>query len=125
MSEVNKYSNIRVNYKIWISAEDGTNILGDDKFILLKSIKESGSLRIAAEKLKMSYRKAWGDLKNCEELLGFALINKHRGGSDGGGTVLTAEGERFIQTYESMQTNFQGAVTNILKDFKKTLKGIS
>ena len=73
----------------------------------------------------MSYRKAWGDLKNCELLLGFNLIEKHRGGSDGGGTVLTAEGERFIQTYESMQSKFQSAVTDILKDFKKTLKGIS
>lgn len=125
MSEVSKYSNIRVNYKIWISAEDGTNILGDDKFMLLATINESGSLRTAAEKLNISYRKAWGDLKKCEELLGFALIEKHRGGSDGGGTILTTEGERFIETYETMQMHFQGAVSDIIRDFKKTLKGVN
>ncbi|MEI7595579.1 MAG: LysR family transcriptional regulator [Bacteroidota bacterium] len=122
MSEFKKYSNIHVNYKIWVNAEDGTSILGDDKFLLLKTIKEEGSLKMASVKLKISYRKAWGDLKACEEMLGFSLIDKHRGGADGGSTKLTDEGVRFIVLYEDMQNDFQLAVSDIIKIFKKNLK---
>lgn len=122
MTKFNKYSNVHVEYKIWIKAEDGTSILGDDKFLLLKTIKEHGSLKMASEKMHISYRKAWGDLKNCEALLGFSLIDKHRGGADGGSTKLTEEGIRFINLYESMQSDFQNAVTDIIKGFKRNLK---
>lgn len=122
MSEFVKYSNVHVNYKIWINAEDGTSILNDDKFILLKTIKEHGSLKTASEKLHISYRKAWGDLRTCELLLGFSLIEKHRGGADGGSTILTEEGLRFINLYQEMQKDFQLAVTDIIRKFKKSLK---
>lgn len=122
MTKFNKYSNIQVNYKIWINAEDGTSILGDDRFLLLKTIKEHGSLKTASEKLHISYRKAWGDLKTCEELLGFPLIEKHRGGAEGGSTKLTEEGLRFIELYHQMQSDFQTAVNDIIKSFKKNLK---
>lgn len=123
MEKFNKYSNIQVDYKIWIKAEDGTNILGDDKFMMLRAIKDEGSLKTAAEKLHISYRKAWGDLKTCEELLGFPLLEKHRGGADGGRTILTDEGLRFITLYESMHNDFQTAVNDIIRRFKKSLKG--
>lgn len=122
MSKYSKYSNIQVNYKIWINTEDGTSILGDDRFLLLKTIKELGSLKTASEKLRISYRKAWGDLRTCEELLGFSLIEKHRGGAEGGSTKLTEEGLRFIDLYEKMQNDFQLAVNDIIKSFKKSLK---
>ncbi len=123
MEKFNKYSNIQVDYRIWIKAEDGTSILGDDKFQMLKTIKEEGSLKTASEKLRISYRKAWGDLKTCEELLGFPLLEKHRGGADGGRTNLTDEGIRFITLYEEMHNEFQIAVNDIIRKFKKSLKG--
>ncbi len=123
MEKFSKYSNVHVDYTIWIKDENGADIIGDDKFLMLKTIREEGSLKTAAEKLHISYRKAWGDLKTCEDLLGFPLLEKQRGGADGGRTLLTDEGIRFITLYESMHNEFQVAVTEIIKRFKKTLKG--
>jgi len=47
---------------------------------LLKSIEKHGSLISAAREMKISYRKAWGDLQKAETFLGFPLVEKQRGG---------------------------------------------
>ena len=91
-----KFSNIHLNYKIWFSSEGGQNIMGDGKIKLLKAINEMGSLKAATNLLKISYRKAWGDIKKAEDILGFQLINKLRGGPAGGSSSLTEEGKRLI-----------------------------
>ena len=62
---------------------------------------ESGSLTAAAERLGISYRKAWDDLKKAEAGIGYQLIEKSRGGSGGGRTELTPEGVRLLQLYEA------------------------
>jgi len=98
-----KFSNIQLNYKIWFSSEDGQNIMGDGKIRLLKTINEQGSLKAATNLLKISYRKAWGDIKKAEDILGFQLINKLRGGPDGGSSSLTEEGQRLIISYDIFQ----------------------
>ena len=98
-----KFSNIQLNYKIWFSSEDGQNIMGDGKIRLLKTINEQGSLKAATNLLKISYRKAWGDIKKAENILGFQLINKLRGGPDGGSSSLTEEGQRLIISYDIFQ----------------------
>ncbi len=117
-----KYSNIRVNYKIWITSQDEQNILGDGKWKLLKEIDNRGSLTEAAKFIGVSYRKAWGDLKKIEETLGLVLLIKQRGGVAGGRTTLTDEGKRLLDAYEALQGKFQNAVNDLIIDFKKTLK---
>ena len=77
--------------------------MGDGKIRLLKTINEQGSLKAATNLLKISYRKAWGDIKKAENILGFQLINKLRGGPDGGSSSLTEEGQRLIISYDIFQ----------------------
>ncbi|HPI31608.1 MAG TPA: LysR family transcriptional regulator [Bacteroidales bacterium] len=117
-----KYSNIRINYKIWMADETGDAIIDDDKWQMLISIRELGSLKAAADKQKISYRKAWGDIRHMEAILGFQLVEKHRGGKSGGVTILTDEGLRLTEAYVQFRAEFQRNVDHIIKDFKKLLK---
>ncbi len=117
-----KYSNIRVNYDIWISDEHDQKILRDQDWALLKHISNLGSLKAAANALQISYRKAWGDIRQAESLLGFALIEKQRGGESGGKSELTADGQKFYDAYNLLMQNFQQSVNDYIITFKKTLK---
>jgi molybdate transport system regulatory protein len=118
----NKYSNITLHYKFWMSNKDGEHAIGDGRLQLLMAIHELGSLRAAAEKLEISYRKAWGDLEVTEEILGFPLIEKKRGGKDGGTTTLTEDGRILISAYAEFRKEFQETINNSIIKFKKTLK---
>lgn len=106
--------------KIWFSTADIKGVMGDGKFKLLQAIDECGSLRAAAEKLKISYRKAWGDLKKCETGLGLQLIEKVRGGSKGGATRLTEKGHALLTAYErfrsDIDTQIEASFNTFIKD---------
>ncbi|HOY31588.1 MAG TPA: LysR family transcriptional regulator [Bacteroidales bacterium] len=119
-----KYSNIRINYKLWMSSQTGDAIIDDDKWKMLISIQELGSLMAAANNEKISYRKAWGDIRKMEAILGFRLVEKHRGGKSGGITILTNEGVRLINSYVRFRAEFQQNVDETIKKFKKELKQV-
>ena len=95
-----KYENLRLQYKIWFTDEKGDGLLGDGKWKILKAIDEEGSLTAACEKLGITYRRTWNDLKSIEKELGFALLEKNRGGVDGGSTSLTVEGQRLTRAFD-------------------------
>lgn len=120
--KIAKYSNIRINYKLWMSSETGDSIIDDDKWHMLISIQQLGSLKAAADKEKISYRKAWGDIRKMESILDFPLVEKHRGGKSGGLTILTEEGLRLIDAYVKFRAEFQQNVDSTIKNFKKYLK---
>jgi len=122
--KIEKYSNIRINYKLWMSSENGDAIIDDDKWQMLLSIQKLGSLKAAADKENISYRKAWGDIRKMESILGFQLVEKHRGGKSGGVTVLTNEGMRLTEAYISFHVEFQRNVDETIRKFKKNLKQV-
>jgi len=47
----------------------------------------------------LSYRRAWGKIKELEQNLGFALVQSAVGGAGGGHTSLTAPGIEFVNAY--------------------------
>lgn len=122
-NEIIKYSNVHVFYHIWLETEDHQVILGDDTWDLLSAIAENGSLVKAAAALEISYRKAWGDLKLTEQLLGFSLIEKHRGGAKGGETLLSEEGKAFVEAYQKLHLEVEEAVQPAVIAFKRKIKG--
>ena len=103
--------------KLWLNGEDVDGVFGDGKYRLLKSIEATGSLRAASERLHISYRKAWGDLKKAQDALGVALIDQHRGGSQGGRTVLTEQGKRWLQAYCRFRRDVETAVQASFETF--------
>lgn len=110
---------LRPNCRIWIYSPSRPGVFGDGKLRLLKEIADKESLSKAAKKLKISYRKAWGDLNKAEVCLNVKLIKKTRGGKKGGRTVLTPEGERIIASYERFQKKVRGSLAAAFGDFEK------
>ena len=116
-SKGSKYYNIFLKYKLWLSTDDKQGIIGDGRIDLLKKIKETGSLKSAAAKINISYRKAWGNIKDAETQLKFKLVEKQRGGKDGGHSVLTEEAETLIAAFDELKDDIDVAINKITKKF--------
>lgn len=98
-------------FKLWLDTADGKGAIGDGKWQLLKTIEKKGSLVAACNSLHISYRKAWGDIKNVQDALDITIVEKHRGGKDGGSSGLTKEGKELVKAY----TKFHSEVDKVLK----------
>ena len=69
---------------------------------LLRGVQKAGSLNEAAKEMDMSYSKAHKLVKTLEAALGRKVLASARGGSDRGGSALTPEGLRFLESYEAL-----------------------
>jgi molybdate transport system regulatory protein len=112
-----KYYDVFLKFKVRLENTDKEGILGDGKFELINFIDQLGSLKAAADKTGISYRKAWGNVKDAEEKLGFLLVEKHRGGKHGGNSILTTEGKKLIEAYKELLVEFDDAIYQITKKF--------
>jgi len=110
---------MQINFKLWIENDGGELIIGEGILKLLSIIKQKGSISKAAEELNMSYRTAWGKLKKLESRLGCELIEKRAGGKDGGGTILTVDGEELLEKYNSL---YQKTETFVQEQFDQLFK---
>jgi molybdate transport system regulatory protein len=88
----------------------GGNIaLGPGKADLLVLVQETGSIRKAAERMNMSYMRAWKLVQTMNACFKEPLVSRVRGGVAGGGAQLTETGELAIKLYREMETNSQRA----------------
>lgn len=117
-----KFNKFRVNYKIWLNDSNGNGIIGEGKIKLLKQIAQRKSLSAAAIFLNISYRKAWGDIKNAENILGVKLIERRRGGENGGASALTAEAKKIIEAWEKLHKKIDANTESLIIEFKKFIK---
>ena len=92
---------MRVQSRIWIQKE-GKSYLGQGRIELLKHIQEEGSISKASKKMHMSYKAAWDNLNQINELSGVPLVESSNGGVGGGGSSLTLEGRRAIEVFERL-----------------------
>ena len=67
--------------------------------MLLTRVQKFHSLRSAAKDMNMAYSKAWTILREAEHGLGLKLLHSTTGGRNGGGAVLTEDGERLLEAY--------------------------
>ncbi|PLX03991.1 MAG: ModE family transcriptional regulator [Marinilabiliales bacterium] len=107
--------------KLWIASDSGDDIMGNGRWLLLKTIDEEGSLSAAVEKLGVSYRKAWGSLNKAENSLGVKLVEKYRGGSQGGRTTLSKEGRILVDAYEEFYLSSKSYVNTAFIDFQQKI----
>uniref|UniRef100_B8DK11 Putative transcriptional regulator, ModE family n=1 Tax=Nitratidesulfovibrio vulgaris (strain DSM 19637 / Miyazaki F) TaxID=883 RepID=B8DK11_NITV9 len=87
-----------VRLHLWLE-EDGEMVFGMGRAMLLLAIDEHGSLKKAAEALGMSYRAAWGKLKQTETALGLRLVEK--AGSNREGYRLTSAGREAMDRFRA------------------------
>ncbi len=98
-----------VQAKIWIERE-GKVVFSDWRSELLQAIEETGSLSGAAARMDVPYRTAWYKLKEIEGQLGMRLVETHSGGSDGGGSSLTPEGQDILRRFRRIYRDIEGLV---------------
>lgn len=84
--------------KLWLE-RNGKLVMSDYRLRLLELIAETGSLAQAATALGLSYRRAWGKVKELEANLGLKLVQSEVGGAGGGHTVLSPEATQLIAAY--------------------------
>jgi len=87
--------------KITFIDDNGIKFFGEGPCRLLRCVEKTGSLRAAALEMEMAYSKASKILKQAEISLGFSLTRRSTGGKNGGGSILTPEGKRWLQQYEA------------------------
>ncbi|ESP90106.1 TOBE domain-containing protein [Candidatus Halobonum tyrrellensis] len=74
---------------------------------LLRAVDEHGSLNAAAEALGRSYSRSQRRVVELEEAFG-RLVDRTRGGADGGGSSLTAAADRLLGEFARLEAEFAG-----------------
>lgn len=95
--------------KFWVE-RGGEVVLSDWRVQLLEAVVETGSVAGAAHRLHISYRRAWGKVKEMEERLGLRLLVSQRGGRGGGRTRLTPEAEELVKSYRKFRAGLKELV---------------
>jgi molybdate transport system regulatory protein len=94
--------------KLWIE-NDGLLVMSGYRLRLLELVHETGSVARAATALRLSYRRAWGKLREMEENLGCPLIVSEVGGAGGGHTTLTPEGVALLRAFREYSRRVEEA----------------
>lgn len=97
--------------KLQIAKE--TSFLGPGSWQLLSLIESTGSVRIASQKMGISYSKAWKILNNLEEQMGYFILVRKPGGKSGGETHLTEQGKEMLEWFEGLERECNKAIHDI------------
>ncbi len=95
--------------KVWVMFGD-TVKFGQGRAALLRLIDELGSIKQAVERFEMSYRNAWGYLRELERAAGFPLLERQPGGSRAAGTRLTPQGREFVDRYDRFERDLESSM---------------
>lgn len=100
---------MRPKLKVWVVFPGGVKF-GDGRADLLVRIERAGSLRGAVAEIGMSYRSAWGYLRELERAAGFPLLERRAGRGPDAGTRLTTRGREFLARYRRFRRGLDAAV---------------
>ena len=95
--------------KLWIE-KAGLLVLSDYRVQLLQHVADTGSLAQAAERMGLSYRRAWGKIKEMERNLGAPLVQSEAGGVGGGRTRLTPRARTLLAQYRRFRAAVEAEV---------------
>jgi molybdate transport system regulatory protein len=94
---------MNIGFQFWI--ENNGEIAFDQRLKeLLKAADELKSLAAATRKYNMSYRQAWGKLRDAENRLGFKLLECSERGR---GLVLTPDAQWLLDQYAALHRNIK------------------
>jgi len=95
--------------RVWVCFDERTKF-GAGRARLFELIEELGSINKAVERLGMSYRAAWGYIRELESAAGFQMLRRTPGRSTERSTQLTPQGRRFLERYRTFQHRVEDRV---------------
>src|SRR5437899_2383002 len=94
--ELSKTKTIRPRFRVLCGRDIA---LGPGKVELLDHLNETGSISEAAQRMGMSYNRAWLLIKTINRCFKEPLVVALRGGTTGGGARLTEAGKKALALY--------------------------
>lgn len=116
-----KQQNNAVDGRLWLE-RSGEAFLGHGRIELLRYIEQCGSISAAAREMGMSYKAAWQAVDAMNNLAERPLVERTTGGKHGGGTRLTAEGEKVIEVFGHVEVEYRNFLSRLnegLGDFER------
>ena len=113
---------MHLSFKLFLE-DEGRYVLGPGRVELLRLVEELGSLRKAAQKQGMSYRWAWGRLKDAEKALGIELLTQTGIPGEGKAKVLTPEARELLAWLAATERGLDQALEQALSGRPAFLAG--
>ncbi|MDB5555795.1 MAG: modE [Rhizobium sp.] len=98
---------IRTNLRLTFP---GDAPLSHGKAELMELIRETGSIRQAAARMDMSYRRGWLLVDELNRMFNQSVVETKHGGKSGGGAALTAFGEELLKRFRAMEKHTMKAL---------------
>ncbi len=90
--------------RVRLRVQTGADILlGPGRIDVLQGVAETGSIAEAGRRLGMSYQRVWSLVQAMNAAFEAPLVTKQRGGSSGGGAVLTPAGQQVLSAYRAAE----------------------
>ena len=96
-------------FNLWIE-HNGVVVLSEWRVQLLDAIDQTGSISRAAEKMKVTYHRAWEKIHEMEEGLGYKIIDAQVGGAGGGGAELNAQGRDLVKRFRAFDAGLSDEI---------------
>jgi molybdate transport system regulatory protein len=109
-------------YKIVSKLEidkNGGCFLNPKRVELLLLIRERGSILAASKELRMSYQQAWTIIKEINTTAPLPVVSRQRGGTNGGGAILTNFGVKMIERYAVIQRKYFKMLVDLDDDLQQ------
>lgn len=97
--------------------EEHTGSVGRERIKLLEAVGREGSISAAARSTGITYKAAWDALNAMQNLVSKPLLKKNVGGKNGGGTALTAEALKLIETFHQLEMGLATMLKQASGDF--------
>ena len=110
-----------IRAKIGIVNENESQFIGPGLIQLLDGIRVHKSINKAANAMGLSYKKAHRMLKRLEADLKEQVLVRRRGGTERGGTDITALGEVYIAEFKRLEDRVKKSAVEEFRVFEKRL----
>jgi len=90
---------LKPTFRLIMEDSEEKIVMDQTDALLLRRVGEKGSLTEGAKAAGVSYRSAWDRIKSMERKIGEKLVETQVGGPEGGGAILTEDGEALLREF--------------------------
>ena len=93
--------------------------IGPGKAALLESVQHTGSISAAARAMNMDYKRAWVLIQSMNRAFDKPVVKRARGGTGGGGALLTPFGTNVLKRYRRIEAVLSRAAAADLRTLQR------